>query len=328
MRRLAMSVPTGITNHPLLLGHRSASALLGRRQFLGAAIAGLVASTRVIRRAQATENASKGSKDLIALEAEAVGCSAEVYVNDIPQARLLPGVARRSDRPVSESMIDGTNDLAVIINPGPTPSTVRANPQKMTAASPASFSATLKRYPQGVFPGDPSGKLLVKLDWATGEGSEFTAPLEQRTRGALGPLYGPWAWQAARKLDLTATVVGDVTRFLKSLATALGRGDPEPYLQAARVVFEESARAYGKSAEVEMHGFRTDLKEASTHPTWALEPVDPERFDLRLVAGGRLVECLTKDWKPILRQRERSDGTSDWEWPMKLGNLNGQWKML
>src|SRR3982751_3579289 len=61
----------------------------------------------------------------IALEAETTDCTIEIYVNDIPVGLCGLGGSRKLSRPIHEYLLDGENELAVLVNPGDTPASVR-----------------------------------------------------------------------------------------------------------------------------------------------------------------------------------------------------------
>ena len=55
------------------------------------------------------------------LEAQVTGCSAELYVNDIPVTQVGVGQASSVALPVNHYLATGANTLALLVNPGPTP---------------------------------------------------------------------------------------------------------------------------------------------------------------------------------------------------------------
>lgn len=61
----------------------------------------------------------------IIIEAETRKCTVEIYLNKIPVGLCGIGTSRKLTRPVHEFLIDGENELAVLINPGDNPSTAQ-----------------------------------------------------------------------------------------------------------------------------------------------------------------------------------------------------------
>ncbi len=57
----------------------------------------------------------------IVLEAETTDCTIEIYLNDIPVGLCGIGGSRALSRPIHEYLLDGENEIGVIVNPGDTP---------------------------------------------------------------------------------------------------------------------------------------------------------------------------------------------------------------
>jgi hypothetical protein len=57
------------------------------------------------------------------VEAVVQDCAVELYVNDIPVGLCGIGASRRTAIPIHEFLIDGTNELAMLVNPGDSPQT-------------------------------------------------------------------------------------------------------------------------------------------------------------------------------------------------------------
>lgn len=57
----------------------------------------------------------------IVLEAEVRACTIEVYLNGIPLGLCGVGTSTKLARPVHEFLVDGRNELAILVNPGDTP---------------------------------------------------------------------------------------------------------------------------------------------------------------------------------------------------------------
>ena len=59
----------------------------------------------------------------IVVEADVLDCAVELYVNDIPVELCGIGASRRTAIPIHEFLVDGQNELALLINPGDSPQT-------------------------------------------------------------------------------------------------------------------------------------------------------------------------------------------------------------
>ena len=56
---------------------------------------------------------------------------------------------------------------------------------------------------------------------------------------------------------------------------------------------------------------------------WQVLPLEPEAFDLRLCAGGRLVEAVNRDWLPSVRFLA-PDEEEPYGYPMLLGRIGAE----
>ena len=68
------------------------------------------------------------------VEAEVHNCTVELYINDIPAGLCGIGINQKTTIPINEYLIDGTNKLSVLINPGDTPETVLLPSKESKAA--------------------------------------------------------------------------------------------------------------------------------------------------------------------------------------------------
>jgi hypothetical protein len=87
------------------------------------------------------------------------------------------------------------------------------------------------------------------------------------------------------------------------------------------------ARAYGISEKDREAMLRQLLARQRDKPEWMFETPEDEDFDFRLVADGRMIECLGPDWEPIIRQVPGSDD-GRFMYPMFLGRKNGKWVIM
>lgn len=262
-------------------------------------------------------------------ECEVKNCTAEFYLNDIALIRNSPEGGYYHAQPVNHFMLDGRNELAMIIEPGPQPSTARSGPpegrreMEVLLTDPRSAIFRLCRYPYGAVVGGPERQLLQELRWPQPEHEEahlYPLPLKVAFERVTGT--GPWAWESAPELTMDAATRSQIEAFLSRLWASLAQGDPEPFLEAAAPRFDELATAFEDPPYKKRNAFRRLAAEIQ-----GLQPLDPESFDLRLAAGGRLVECLQKDWQPILRGLPDESGNED-QYDMFLARLNGEWRIV
>jgi len=265
------------------------------------------------------------------LEAAVDQCTAEFYVNDIPIVRLGPGIGRYYGGPVNSHLIDGVNELAIVINPGATPSlavTGDAGERQRSATRESRAIGKLTRYPFGAVVGGPQGVDLIIADW---KGPEEEAPVVFPRVAAgqadLGELYGPWEWQDAGKIMLDETTAGEIKPVLEKLRESLAAANPGPFLELGRTRMKESARAFGFSVAEKERLIRTNTRQESSHAGWGLQPLNEARFDLRLCAEDRMVEAVAKDWEAILRENPDAGGRSAY-YTMMLSRIGGEWAIV
>jgi hypothetical protein len=60
---------------------------------------------------------------------------------------------------------------------------------------------------------------------------------------------------------------------------------------------------------------------------FALEPLVPETFDFRLCGRRRMLDCVAKDWRSVVRSKPNGDGLRSY-FHMMLGRTGGKWWIL
>ena len=354
----------------------------------------------------------------IIVEAETKNCTIEIYVNGIPVGLCGVGTSRKMARPVHEFLIDGDNELAVLINPGDTPSTAKrpsegtraaegaqppSSPEldafnnqdddiseeerelyggsdddgdsppsqsqegdaqptqisgltdrdfrlKSTAAvengdepddeheglpvdEGAIFVARISKYAVGAMSMDGSGEPMIEVAWRAADEqdklSEARVPFPRWIRGTkdLGVMFGPFDWQEAPQLMLDDAATGTLRATVKEIINAFEACDAGRILGAYGNRFAEVTKAYGLSEKDRVGMLTNFLAGQKGDPEWLFETPDEEDFDFRLVAGGRLVECLGPDWTPVVRQLPDAEDNR-FLFPMLLGQSNGKWVIM
>ena len=249
------------------------------------------------------------------LTLEAVGCAAEVRLNGMPVASL--GAAGGSlVLPVHEYTLAGRNQLALGIGgAGP------AQPRVATAAVWARARLVLVR--QGQAAGDERSRELAALDWSAAEGASYDTPAERRSEVDLPVTFKRWRWLDAPPVAITPGVQRQVLEFMQQLALEFGRGNPEPWLAAARLRFEELALAYQRPVVEAVQRFREQLQ--ALHVAKALKIVPPtaDELVLRPLVDGRLVDCVTPLGAPVLRTQNDAP-LANHAWPVRLAMVEGK----
>lgn len=255
---------------------------------------------------------------LLLLRLRSVGCAAEAWINGVPVLRTAAGGGSLS-LPVHEYLLEGDNDIQLVVEPVAPGG--RRPPRIATAPLLASLRLLLPRRDQ---PGSElSARGLCEIDWAAAEGDVLQPPVTERRVVALPVKLPRWRWLDALPIDDLAAAQPLVAEFVQNLAVSLARGDPEPFLAAARVRFEDLALAYQQPLGELASRWRSRIE--MLHATKALRPVLPALTDvvLRPCAGGRLLECVTPDGQPALRTEPAADGSSH-AWPIRVAVVDGR----
>ncbi|WP_114857215.1 hypothetical protein [Azospirillum brasilense] len=253
-------------------------------------------------------------------EVVAKGCTVELYLNRIPLGRIDPERMPHLEIAVSEFLLDGVNELAMIVEPGPTPSTALANP--MPAPTDGKLAAArLARYRPDEFVGGEGGVTLVELGWEPK--TPEPQPRLLTRRADLGPQFGRWGWQDAPVLTLDRQLASETGDLLRRLHQAMAAGDGRGVTMLLSPAYYDLSRAYPRPPNAWAEGFETFMARVSRQPEWRMQPLDPARVDFRLVAGGHMLECIDKDWQPTLRTEPLADGMP-FTLPVFLARLNGR----
>ena len=236
----------------------------------------------------------------IQIDLEHKNCSVEMRLNDIPirkyDAKEQPFVSVAA----GYYLVDNVNTLELIINPGPTPSQARTGNTEMPQDE---IYAALKlvAYPLGVYPGDPSGKILAKIEYTGLAGQNDTFPKVLMYRVDLGKQHGRWAWQDGADIKLDNDTKKEIMSLLNVLHDAFVKGDGQKVLDLAKLRLDDGARANSAVDRNKQHQlFINDIKRYESYPDWGMEPLSPLEAEFRIVANGKMVECIRHDWQPLL----------------------------
>lgn len=238
------------------------------------------------------------------------GCRAEAWVNGVDVSRVDPASSLLSGRPVHEYILPSRNHLALIVNPDPYPSTPM-KPGDSYHSLPETYATLhLLQGPRGSLPGDPEVKTLAAIEWRPAPGTTVQPPIVLEAEAEL-PVWLPrWSWLDATPVALSADLNRQVFGVINLLAGSLRRGDVNPYLRAAETKFQEVAQAYGLSADVTRSNFTSQLEELRAEPNFEIAEPSLDRMALRLVGGGRLIDCYELDFEPMLRAKKIADGST------------------
>lgn len=260
---------------------------------------------------------------LLVLRLEAIGVVAEASLNGVPLARTSAS-QRALTVPIHEYTLAGGNQLELLIQP-PAPGQVAApEPLVSDGQRGASLRLLLPRAGQLAHP--ENARTLAQIDWAPLAGDVTEVPHSLRQAVELPIAFPRWRWFDAPPAADTRELLGPAAAYLQALALGLARGDPEPFVQAARLRFEELAQAYQRSLADDVGRFRAQVQQ--WHAKAPLQPTMPkaDALLLRPLAGGRLLECLTPDGQPVLQSPLAGGGHV--AWPLRLAAIEGRFYVV
>ena len=252
---------------------------------------------------------------LLVLRLRSQGVAAEAWLNGLPLARTPKG-GGDCCVPVHEFVIAGANHLKLVVDPPPPVPGAPAASAPVIGDGSARADAALLLPRVGQLASDHAARLLGQVSWASPEGEVFSPPVTLTQDLDIPVRFPRWRWLDAPVIEEVDELRAPAATFLQDVAIALSRGDPEHLVVAAKLRFEELALAYQRPAADDLARWRARVQ--LLHAQKALRPElpTPESLNLRLVADGRLMECLGVDGLPILRCA-RPDGSRVF-WPMRL----------
>lgn len=255
------------------------------------------------------------------LRGRASGCSAEVWINDIPVAAMGPD-GGDINLPIHEYILAGDNSVTLVIDPiFSQNSSIASTPKLAATEAYAQLRLLLPRV--GELCNQDSARTLFEFGWAAAEGDVYEAPLVHTNQVMLPIKFPRWRWMDVPKIDDPGQSKAKIAAFLQRIAVAMARGEFEPLLTASQLRLEELAVAYQQPLDTVSSRFLSRLK--LLHATKALKMTIPTLGDLLLrpCANGRLVQCLAMDGSPILKTLPASDGSRT-AWPLRIAMVNGQ----
>jgi hypothetical protein len=262
---------------------------------------------------------------LLLMRLHVQGCSAEARINDIPLGRVEAAQGTIC-LPVHEYLLDGENEITLVIDPPHALGSMSANlPKIAEGAVGASLQLLLPRIGQEA--STLVARTVGQVDWAAPDGDLYFVP-HVVTQSITLPIKFPrWRWLDAPPIYDAESHRSVVTRFVQGIVLDLLRGEAESFLTASRLRLEEIGLAYQRSpAEL------TTLLRARLHLLYATKSLKltlPSASDmvLRLCARSRLIECLSPDGQSAMRTEPGKDGSTVL-WPLRIAVVNGHCHIL
>ena len=259
------------------------------------------------------------ARSALLLDVTVEGCDVELYVNDIPLVRI-PAAAGGGMHQCDHVLVPGPNVFEVLLHPGATPSVARTDKRTLPSAGIA-VEVHAALCPPGTAPGEVGTTTLFRF----GErlpGGPLEFPRSVQATHPIDRTEGPWAWERATVLQLDPTLLYEATRFVQSMHASLARKSFVGFWAHNEIAHREVARAFDVPLSERQAAGEAALNSQFADPAFAMAPLVAEQFDYRLVAGGRLLECIAKDWGAIVRTEPDSEGHV-MRFPIMLGRLDG-----
>lgn len=176
------------------------------------------------------------------------------------------------------------------------------------SAGVTSGRVALTRYPMGARVPGPDGETLAALDWTQRE-AESGLPLVLTTQVSIRGVAVPSSWRAAPRVTLNDGVMRDVTALVTALHAAFASGDAAAVIRLRAIALADLERVYPYYT----HRVVTDrlaraMRELWSQPTWRCPPLVPDDFDFRVCGNGRLIHCVDRLWRPVIRAGFDDDG--------------------
>jgi hypothetical protein len=260
---------------------------------------------------------------LLVLRLETVGVAAEALLNGVPVARTS-AAQRAITVPIHEYTLSGGNELELVIEPPAPGQPAVPQPLLSDGQRGASLRLLLPRIGQLAHP--ENARTLAQIDWAPLAGDVTQLPAVLRQTVDLPISFPRWRWLDAPAVPEARELLPAVAAYLQGLVLGLMRGDPEPFVLAARLRFEELAQAYQRNLADDVGRFRLQVQQ--WHAQAPLQPVMPkaDALLLRPLAGGRLLDCLTPAGEPALHSAVAGGGRVSW--PVRLAAIEGRFYIV
>ena len=261
---------------------------------------------------------------LVSVEFENI--RAEIWVNRIPVGAVALEDGSPIVFPVNQFLMEGSNQIGTLLNFGPVAANPDAawntEPEAQNYHGPASLALKIALYQpeQVAFRDHPP--VLADIIW-----NGIATPQPQYTEKQMNVSRGGerWAWESATAFTaMDVALRSSAIDYITYLHNLLVQRRFDTFMAESAVKFDEMARAYGTP----MGPFRDAMmqrlqKQEPEH----LAPLNRDTLDLRLIAKGRMVECLRRGRKQVL-EYEQPDSKNTFFLPLMIGQIQGKWKVL
>jgi hypothetical protein len=255
---------------------------------------------------------------------EARDCFAEFLLNGIPLARLGAEVFVQSQS-VAELVRSGTNRLEIVLEPGPSPRFARLHEREIDRTKGIARFEIFEIEPD--LPAQPEyGRVLaaLKLDLPPDE------PAIRRGPTILSTMFEAserprWRFEDAPALSMDEALEREALDIVEEVAGAFRAGDVEAYLRLAQPALSDALKAYPAHSEATLRGDVEEVMKWFLANRGTVRPIAASDFEPRLVADGRLIECVNRDFSPSLRL---AGPEMELPYSMFLGRIDGALRIV
>jgi len=137
--------------------------------------------------------------EMVHIDLQVESCNAEVFLNGIPVGFINHKKQTFLSLQVHKYLLNGENELELIINPGKTPSTARSKTDLPKPSNGMIAKTRITRYKQGEYADGENGTPLCEIIW-TGNESDIQFPLILKKATQITRQNPPTAWPDADKI--------------------------------------------------------------------------------------------------------------------------------
>jgi len=270
------------------------------------------------------------SKPRFLIRAQSNNHQVEVWINNIPVLFLRQGESPAPVIiPVNQFLIAGSNKIGVMLHAGVMPSQAdKPWPIDKEAArytGQSSVLVTIAKYGPGETGTADTPPPLASLRW---EGVASPRPnyLEQQFTH-VGASH-VWAWESATQFrTLDGDLRAQVLDYIRRLHGLLQTQNFDGFLTESSLKLEEmTEHAYGVPAAPMRQNMLEALQAHSAQP-FRLQALDEASIDMRLIASGRMLECIRKDRTHVL-QFVNSETQDTFFLPLMIGLAGNRFRLL
>ena len=266
----------------------------------------------------------------------------EFYINDIPVSLRGPGLGSFWGAPVNQYLINKDNKISMVIKPGDIPSRAKTGPVTGSyLAYPGEGERALMRicsYPKGALLGGPDAEEIARITWPEKrmlekniEINDFKSsnyPFMKEEKFNIGKIFKDVkSYQNAASLKLNDTIKLSLSRFLEEFHGYIEKGDADKFIELTSFRIRDNADSYSKNINENIKLIRSGFNRNMSLKSWALSGLDIQSYDFRLCANDKMIHCIAKDWKPIIREAPAIDNTCSY-YDIFVSLIKKRWQVV